>query len=109
MQIFFNFENFSDVEIRTFVQKQDSSDFSLTPGLHAKSTSIGCNFGPNGQKSKNNLKNAMKTWKNYRIVKISIKSKLNPFIKTNWRRRLWSAHAHADKNLKFFSLPSERV
>ena len=61
MQIFFNFENFSDVEIRTFVQKQDSSDFSLTPGLHAKSTSIGCNFGPNGQKSKNNLKNAMKT------------------------------------------------
>ena len=102
MQIFFNFENFSDVETRTFAQKQDSSDFSLTPGLQAKSTSSGCNFGPNGQKSKNNLKNAMKTWINYRSVKISIKSELNPFIKTNSQRRLWFAHALAVKNVKFF-------
>ena len=43
----------------------------LTPGLQAKSTSVGCNFGPNGPKSNNQLKNAqnaMKTKINYRIV-----------------------------------------
>ena len=43
----------------------------LTPGLQAKSTSVGYNFGPNGPKSNNQLKNAqnaMKTKINYKIV-----------------------------------------
>ena len=30
--------------------------YYLTPGLQAKSTSVGCNFGANGQKSQNKLK-----------------------------------------------------
>ena len=43
----------------------------LTPGLQAKSTSVGGNSGPNGPKSNDQLKNgqnAMKTKINYRIV-----------------------------------------
>ena len=36
-------------------QERKILERDLTPGLQAKSTSVRCNFGPNGPKSKNKL------------------------------------------------------
>ena len=38
------------------VQPRFSTLAALTPGLQAKSNSVGCNLGQNGPKSENNLK-----------------------------------------------------
>ena len=47
-------------------------ELMLTPGLHAKSTSVGCSFGPNDPKSKNKVKNAQNTKKTILAEKIFI-------------------------------------